>query len=356
MQDSFHEIEEEFLRLRGMFAVGIITAEEFDAALQELQVEDEEGRVWMIGANTGRWYYTTSPEWVEGDPVQAASSPSDTDSVQNIVFSNQNALVPVPDSPDTSDSSQELATWEDKNDTQGSRKLALVFVGISVALLVIAAISLGVLNTDNLLFASANSSLLPTRILPRIAASNPSENQSAATVTPTRQVQAFATSIPVTPTPALVIEPTSTAPALTVIPTITPNRNPGKPSEPKNSLPPAVYVTGIRVSPNPPPRQGSVTFTASFWNTNRESVPMNWWIILLDPNKPGRNKDYGASQFEGITVPPGRTEYSITFTPVNSEGPCLLLQAFAARRQDDNSRVYLLGTSGSPFGSFHTFC
>lgn len=355
MQDAFKEIEEQFLRLRGQFAVGLITAEEFDAALQELQVEDAEGRVWMIGANTGRWYYTKNPEWVEGDPVHPAAEPDEPASVRNAIFTNEgSAMSDDAASPEARGPVHEISLTEEPTDARSSRKAALVFLAIGVALLAVAALFIGVLNADNPLFASEGASL-PTRIAPRIAESD-AFIPPTPTPFPTRQAHVIATTVPVTATPALVIEPTSTAPVLTVIPTITPNRSPNKRAPSNSSLPPAVYVTNLRVSPNPPRRAEQVTFTASFWNTNRESVGMNWRIILLDPNRQGRNKDYGESPFAGITVPPGRTEYSITFTPVNSGGPCTMLQAIPARRQDDNSRIFLMGTSGSPFSGFFTFC
>jgi hypothetical protein len=353
MADSFQQAEEEFFRLRGQFAVGNITAEEFDAALQQLQVRDDEGRVWMLGANTGRWYYSSS-EWVEGEPPLAEAVDDETllapsglvpNAVNDVPFDHAEDFAQAIDMPLPLERARLLPN-----------RLVLALFGISIVLLLFGAFVLGLLDGENPIFASADASPMPTRIVPRVAVNNSAEViPPTATATRYVQVTPFGTPFPMTPTPALVIEPTSTEPVLTVIPTITPNRNPGRTTESNSSLPPAVYVTNIRVSPNPPPRQGEVTFTASFWNTNRESVPMNWRIILLDPEK-ARNKDFGESPFAGITVPPGRTEYSITYTPVNNGGPCLTLQALAARRQDDNSRVYLNGTSGSPYATFVTFC
>lgn len=360
MQDRFWQVEEEYLRLRDQFAGGLISAEEFDAALQNLQVEDAEGRVWMLGANTGRWYYTTSPHWVEGDPVHSSPSPDET------------AMADPPDLPDETNSlvpdtapvdvRRELisapAPWK-RRIAFVSREFALFLCGIGAALLLAALIFLNVFNSESPLFASADSNPTPTRIVPRVAVSAPTtDTPIQPTPTSTRRVELFRTPVPITPTRALVIAPTSSDPVLTIIPTITPNVNPDRrgTTEPLSSMPPAVYVTNIRVAPNPPHRLEPITFTASFWNTNRESVPMNWRLILVDPYRQGRNKDFGESPFAGITVPPGRTEFSITYSPVNSGGPCVPLQVLAARRRDDNSRVFLLGTNGTPFAVFITFC
>src|SRR4051812_33649842 len=105
MQDPFWRVEEEFLRLRGQFAVGQLSAEEFDAALQNLQVQDAEGRVWMMGANTGRWYYSTSPQWVEADPAPEAAIGNEPESVQHVVLANDEtiALAPLPADHTTTD-------------------------------------------------------------------------------------------------------------------------------------------------------------------------------------------------------------------------------------------------------------
>ena len=60
-----------------------------------------------------------------------------------------------------------------------------------------------------------------------------------------------------------------------------PDSDDNQSGEPRiDSLPPAVYITNIRVAPNPPPKRSPITFTASFYNTNRESVGMNWRIIF----------------------------------------------------------------------------
>lgn len=374
MQNSFQKAEQEFFRLRGLFVTGNLGADEFDAALQQLQVRDEEGRVWMIGANTGRWYYAPTPQWIEAEPHTPEFSDDASEESENaLAFPGYTLLNPA-SSNDAA--SLDVASFESAGDARVtidvpqtpppflperareglvSKRLVFALFGVGIALAILAGILLDAFNIQNPLSASADGKLLPTRIVPHNTASSLVALAPSATATRHVEITPFGTQVPVTATPALVIEPTSTEPVLTVIPTITPNKNPGKAPEAKSSLPPAVYVTNIRVSPFPPPRQGQVTFTASFWNTNRESVPMNWRIILLDPNR-ARNKDFGESPFAGITVPPGRTEYSITYMPVNNGGPCMTLQALAARRNDDNSRIFLMGTSGGPYAAGFTFC
>lgn len=358
MQDAFTRVEEEFFRLRGQFAVGRISAQEYDEALRHLQVRDAEGRVWMLGANSGRWYYTTSPQWIEGEPVHDPNA-----KVEQVVFSDRPSILQDPDNTPLPESGPQTSAdepSEDETESPGStHRLALVFFAIGIIFLLIALAFFILFVPNNNLFAGAGPDTLPTRIVPPVSTevaqySMAEQSIAAATRTPTRAGAVMGTPIPFTATPGLVIEPTSTEAALTVIPTITPDLNPSANSGPRVNLPPAVYITNIRVSPNPPGRGRPVTFTASFYNTNSDSVGMNWRIILLDPNRQGNNKDYGESPFTGITVPPGRTDFSITYMPVT--GPCTTLQVLAARRRDDNSRDYLSATTGGRFATLINFC
>ncbi len=65
---GFQKVEDEYLRLKGQFALGRITSEQFDAALKELMVQDAQGRYWLIGADSGKWYMHDGTDWVEAQP------------------------------------------------------------------------------------------------------------------------------------------------------------------------------------------------------------------------------------------------------------------------------------------------
>lgn len=356
MYQQFQHIQEEYYKLRGQYSVGRLSAQDFDAALQAMTVQDAQGRLWMIGANTGTWYYTDGGSWLPGNPFQVETVDATAERV------GPSAVEP---------------TDPDGTDGLSGRGLALPFLATSVILMIVAGIAFFFFNSppvDGI--ASAD---LPTRIVPPTSvALLPT---APATRTPTRTATARATDakgttpIPITLTPAaLELEPTDPAPALTVIPTITrgaPSGNPSDsdgafedtvftPAEPNpvlnSSLPPDVYVTGIRVSPNPPPQRQPITFTASFLNTNPNSVGLEWRIVMFDPAKQGRNKDWGESQLVGITIPPGRSEFFLSYTPVTSSGPCIPLQATVARSLDDNGRFLLPGVNGSPHFINLTFC
>jgi hypothetical protein len=70
-QNQFQKNEEAFFRLKGQLAAGRITQEEFDRAARELIVQDAQGRFWMLGPDSGKWYTHDGATWVEAQPNSA---------------------------------------------------------------------------------------------------------------------------------------------------------------------------------------------------------------------------------------------------------------------------------------------
>ncbi len=74
--DRFKQAEDEYFRLRGQLAAGRISQEQFETALKSLMVQDAQGRYWMLGVDTSKWYVNQGNAWVEADPyAQNASAP-----------------------------------------------------------------------------------------------------------------------------------------------------------------------------------------------------------------------------------------------------------------------------------------
>jgi hypothetical protein len=68
MSRPFKEVENAFGVLRRRFRDNEISRREFIDRLKKLRLRDDQGRFWMIGAQTGRWYYFDGKEWVRSDP------------------------------------------------------------------------------------------------------------------------------------------------------------------------------------------------------------------------------------------------------------------------------------------------
>jgi hypothetical protein len=68
MTDPFREAEASFSRLLARFQEQKITPQEFSDSLKRLRIKDDEGRFWVIGARSGKWYAYENGDWVEAKP------------------------------------------------------------------------------------------------------------------------------------------------------------------------------------------------------------------------------------------------------------------------------------------------
>jgi ribosomal protein L40E len=68
VSDRFQEVEAAFGRLKENFAEGRISQQEFIDSLKQLRIKDREGRFWMIGAQSGKWYQFDGRDWVQAKP------------------------------------------------------------------------------------------------------------------------------------------------------------------------------------------------------------------------------------------------------------------------------------------------
>ena len=65
---DFSRVETEFERLKAKFESGALTEAEFKSQLEELMIEDEQGQWWIIGYESGLWYYHDGDQWIQSDP------------------------------------------------------------------------------------------------------------------------------------------------------------------------------------------------------------------------------------------------------------------------------------------------
>jgi len=68
MDTKFKEVEVVFSRMKRRFREGEISQREFIDSLKRLRIKDEEGRFWMIGPKSGKWYYFEGKDWVQSSP------------------------------------------------------------------------------------------------------------------------------------------------------------------------------------------------------------------------------------------------------------------------------------------------
>jgi hypothetical protein len=68
MADQFREAEAAYSVLRMKFNEKKISPQEFADSLKQLRIKDDEGRFWVIGARSGKWYAFERGEWIEAKP------------------------------------------------------------------------------------------------------------------------------------------------------------------------------------------------------------------------------------------------------------------------------------------------
>jgi ribosomal protein L40E len=68
MNSQFKAVIEVFTGLKRKFQSGEISRQEFVDEMKKLRLKDEQGRFWMIGAQSGKWYYFDGKDWIQAEP------------------------------------------------------------------------------------------------------------------------------------------------------------------------------------------------------------------------------------------------------------------------------------------------
>lgn len=407
--DKYRHAEEEYFRLRGQFDTGRLSQEDFDEKLRALMVQDEQGRYWMLGADSGKWYYYDGAKWVTGDPFPgaAAGDNSPTEILQGKplapTFSPQTQIASSPPAPRPIGSPRAPAA----TGSVSTRRSPFALILIIGALLLLAVGGYLIFqNRGGLAFIAQQATpitpvlpptitrapsptflaALPTESLPTLAplptaipdtavpdtGIPPTESVATETgiISPTLEATTVptsgptiivVTSIPPTEinTPTLLPTVTNPAPPPSATP-IPPTKAPVKPTStplPTTiNAPPGVYVTVITLDPAAPLRNQSVTFHATFVNTTGAPVNYNWIIRTFDPAVKKADKGFGESDHSGITVAPGTTDFSITYVVVTGPGGCKSLYAQATNWLNKNERSPFPNTDGTPFTVYFDVC
>lgn len=180
--DPFNHAEDEYFRLKGQFATGRITREQFEAALKGLMAQDAEGRYWMMGVDSGKWYVHKDGQWIEGTPpgMQPAKP---------MTMPERGAPAPTPVS-----GAQPVPRARKTNSATLILLAALVIVGLGLGALFLWVNRVG-----------TNAVTQPTGVALANATTTPAPEAVAASETPIPAPTSSATTLPSeTPTPPLV--------------------------------------------------------------------------------------------------------------------------------------------------------
>lgn len=71
-ESKFRETEKKYNDLKDKLGRGQLSAEQVKAELKTLMVQDENGKYWMMGGKSGKWYAHDGTQWQEADPYEKA--------------------------------------------------------------------------------------------------------------------------------------------------------------------------------------------------------------------------------------------------------------------------------------------
>ncbi len=285
--DQFRKVEDQFFLLRGQFETKRITREQFDAALKELMVQDADGRYWMMGADSGKWYVHDGRNWVEAQPPGASAAPPPPPR-----FSE--TLPPV---------------------TRSSNTGIIIGIGIVAVVLVLAlaalffAASQGVLRIGSVAVTPTPTVVIvPTIAPPTAAVVVPTIAPVSPTVPPPTATAIPPTAAPPSPTlppPTATAMPSPTA--TPVPPTATVAKPTAVPASPTPAVAPGLYVTAISTDPAQVKDKQFPSFQVTFLNSLGANANVTWYIKIFEPDK---KQSFGETTKMSITIPPGSNVFS----------------------------------------------
>ncbi len=75
---NYAEVEASYRELKAQVTAGVLSEDDFKARLDDLMIQDDQGRWWIIGYETGDWYVYEGEQWVQAKPpVPPVAPPSE---------------------------------------------------------------------------------------------------------------------------------------------------------------------------------------------------------------------------------------------------------------------------------------
>jgi hypothetical protein len=299
---TFQEAEKTYKDLRSQHASGKLSNEDFEAQVNQLKVQDAQGRWWQLGVRTGEWYLNDGQKWVKAKPPSATqppamptSSPEDQEPPQ-LDKAERPSVLP-----------RGLFAAKPESHNGGELPRPLLY-GIIAA---VAIVILGLLIGGYFLFggssmfggASARASLTPTQaalLLPTLEATPTPAFTDTPAPTATAVITMTAT-LPPTPRP--------TGPVATRRPnTATPTKAAAGPSA-TPVIPPGVYVTRLTADNiSTDENKFQFVFRITFVNTtggNWHNPSENGWLVYIFKVE-NQDKPYSQTRIiKDIDIPTG---------------------------------------------------
>ncbi len=140
--DQFREVEDKFFALKGQLEIGRLSREQFQAALENLGLQDALGRAWRLDPETGAWTVFDGVSWIQATPPS-----SEAERLPQPPLRSEADRLPPPPTRSEADAmpSPPCRVPQAQRGARGSRWLTCVILGGAFALVLAVLIGLFVI-------------------------------------------------------------------------------------------------------------------------------------------------------------------------------------------------------------------
>ena len=342
---NFQEAEKTYKDLHAQHDAGKLTDAQFETEVGKLRLQDDQGRWWQIGVQTGEWYMHDGQKWNKAKPPTPAPAAPPVTPPPPPVSEPVKTAAPVPapaPAPKTAMNKNDAQKPEQKQPRAsalprlisakpagregGLSRPMLIGIIAAVAVIIILLLVGGYFLATNVFgTASAKPTSTATRAL--VIAPTSAVPSRAPTVVPTNTPELPPTAVVTATTPLTTTAPTATrapsGPTATRKPAGSPTPTVVKGS-PTPNLAPGVYVTKVETDPPKLNLDPSlvVTFKVTMFNNTGSVQTFHKWFVRIfttDQIANGAKNSYGESLKADVNVAPGTSV--ITTQPQRYFGP-----------------------------------
>lgn len=299
---NFQEAEKTYKELKAQHEAGKLSDAAFEAEVGKLRLQDEQGRWWQIGVQTGEWYVHDGQKWNKAKPpVPAVSTPPPAPLVEKPVApapkpAEEKKETPKPEPAKGGPSLPARLFSSKPAGREGLSRPMLIGIIAGAAVLVLLLLLGGFWVVNNFLGIASAPTATPTRLV--VVVPSP---VASPTLRPTN------TPLPASPTPVITATvpltiPTATRTRAPVQPTAT--RVPGTPVPPSPTVPavpPGVYATKLETIPAKPNIGDTLGFKVTFLNTT--GAMQNYTVIVKVYQCPEQCEEFKHSYGETLRTP-----------------------------------------------------
>lgn len=287
---NFQEAEKTYKELAAQHGAGKLNDAAFEAEVGKLRMQDEQGRWWQIGVQTGEWYMHDGQKWNKATPPKPAPAPT-----APVAAPTPQPSAPAPKAPPVvvtptpppakDDKKSDAASKTKKDDAKQprastmprlfsakpagreggmSRPMLIGIIAIAAIIILLLVVG-GYFVVSNVLSTASKPTVTPTRVIAALP------SPILPTVVPTQRP----TDTPLAPPTPIVTATTSLTPTATfktpVAPKATATKKPAGTPAPSATatpnVPPGVYAVKIDTVPANASIGSTMGFNVTFLNT-----------------------------------------------------------------------------------------